>query len=43
MAREEIVGSSSRNLVFKTAGSIRVLVGDKYYDFNFSSNGSSNK
>lgn len=34
-SRDEIIGNSRRNLVIKTAGIIRVLVGDKYYDINF--------
>lgn len=33
--KDEIVGNSRRNLVIKTAGIIRVLVGDKYYNLNF--------
>lgn len=32
---DHAIGSSKRNLVLKTAGSIRVLVGDKYYTLNF--------
>lgn len=35
MAKEERLGSSRRNLVFETSGSIRILVGDKYYPLNF--------
>lgn len=31
MAKEEIIGSPRRNLVFETSGVIRVKVGDKYY------------
>lgn len=33
--RDEVIGNSRRNLVLKTAGGIRILVGDKYYDLNF--------
>lgn len=33
--RDELIGNSRRNLVLKTSGSIKVLVGDKYYDLNF--------
>ena len=32
---DHVIGNSKRNLVLKTAGSIRVLVGDKYYYLNF--------
>lgn len=39
--RDEFIGNSRRNLILKTASSIRVLVGDKYYDLNFK--GSDNK
>lgn len=35
MNRDEVIGNSRRNLVLKTAGIIRVLVGDKYYAINF--------
>ena len=36
MSREyHTIGHSKQNLVLKTAGSIRVWVGDKYYDLNF--------
>lgn len=35
--RDELIGNSRRNLVIKTAGIIRVLVGDKYYDLDFRS------
>lgn len=35
--KDELVGNSRRNLVLKTAGNIRVLVGDKYYNLNFRS------
>ena len=37
MQRDELIGNSKRNLVIKTAGIIRVLVGDKYYDLDFRS------
>lgn len=37
MQRDELVGNSRRNLVIKTAGIIRVLVGDKYYNLDFRS------
>ena len=33
----ELIGNSRRDLVLKTAGSIKVLVGDKYYNLNFRS------
>ena len=33
--RDEVIGNSKRGLVLKTAGSIRVLVGDKYYNLDF--------
>lgn len=35
MAKEEIIGSPRRNLVFETSGVIRVKVGDKYYKLNY--------
>lgn len=35
--KDEVIGNSRRNLVLKTAGIIRVLVGDKYYNINFRS------
>lgn len=35
MSGDEFIGNSRRNLVLKTAGSIRVLVGDRYYDLDF--------
>lgn len=35
--RDELIGNSRRNLVLKTAGIIRVLVGDKYYNIDFRS------
>lgn len=43
MSREEFIGNSRRNLVLKTAGIIRVLVGDKYYDINFRDNNQDNE
>lgn len=43
MAREEVVGSKHKNLVFKTAGSIRVLIGDKYYNLPFGDDVSNDK
>lgn len=33
--KEERIGTPRRNLVLETAGSIRVLVGDKYYTLDF--------
>lgn len=36
-SRDELIGNSRRNLVLKTAGIIRVLVGDKYYNIDFRS------
>lgn len=36
MAKEEVIGSPRRNLVFETSGVIRVKVGDKYYKLNYS-------
>lgn len=35
MAKEEVIGSPRRNLVFETSGVIRVKVGDKYYKLNY--------
>lgn len=35
MAKEEVIGSPRKNLVFETVGSIRVKVGDKYYKLNY--------
>ena len=35
MAKEELIGSKNRDLVFRTAGRISVLIGDKYYPLNF--------
>ena len=35
MAKEELIGSKNRDLVFRTAGRISVLIGDKYYRLNF--------
>ena len=32
---DEVIGHSKKNLVLKTSGNIRVLVGDKYYNLNF--------
>ena len=43
MSGDEFIGNSRRNLVLKTAGSIRVLVGDRYYDLDFRNEGSNNK
>lgn len=40
---EHVIGNSKRNLVLKTAGTIKVLVGDKYYSLNFSEEDSSSK
>ena len=40
---EHVIGNSKRNLVLKTAGAIKVLVGDKYYSLNFSEEDSSSK
>lgn len=37
MSRDEILGNSRRDLVLKTAGAIRILVGDRYYDLDFRS------
>ena len=35
MAKEEVIGSPRRSLVFETVGSIRVKVGDKYYPLKY--------
>lgn len=35
MAKEERIGSPYKDLVFRTAGNIRVLVGDKYYTLGY--------
>ncbi len=43
MAREERIGSPYKDLVFRTAGNIRVLVGDKYYSLGYSDTESSDK
>lgn len=42
MSGDEYIGNSRRNLVLKTAGSIRVLVGDRYYDLDFRNENSNN-
>lgn len=36
MAKEERIGNPNRNLVLRTSGSIKVLVGDKYYSLKYS-------
>lgn len=38
--RDEFIGNSRRNLVLKTANTIRVLVGDRYYNLDFTGSGS---
>lgn len=35
MIKDEIIGNKDRNLVFRTASRINVLVGDKYYEIPY--------
>lgn len=43
MAKEEVIGSPRRNLVFETSGVIRVKVGDKYYKLNYNKETTNNE
>lgn len=41
--KEERIGTPRRNLIIETAGIIRILVGDKYYDLDFKNSTPTNK
>lgn len=43
MAKEERIGNPNKNLVFRTSGNIRVLVGDKYYTLKYDADTSNDK
>lgn len=43
MAKEERIGNPYKNLVFRTSGNIRVLVGDKYYTLKYDTENADDK
>ena len=43
MAKEEFIGSKNRDLVFRTAGRVSILIGDKYYPLNFDNTDNTDK
>lgn len=43
MAKEERIGNPYKNLVFRTSGNIKVLVGDKYYTLKYDTENADDK